>query len=197
MRPGPDLSIESGVLSCRRVDSGAFPHCPGGEIGRHRRLKISRSLRSYRFDSGPGHQETTGLSPLLSPADKVNARAAGREGGLGQRAPTMPARYRGRGPRAMTQSPRDWAPTMPARYRAMTQSPRDWAPTMPARCHGRGPRATSQSPRDWAPTMSARYHGRGDRATSQSPRDWAPTMSARYRRSAVSARSQSLTRKSM
>ena len=29
--------------------------CPGGEIGRHRRLKISRSLRSCRFDSGLGH----------------------------------------------------------------------------------------------------------------------------------------------
>lgn len=29
---------------------------PGGEIGRHRRLKISRSLRSCRFESGSGHQ---------------------------------------------------------------------------------------------------------------------------------------------
>ena len=29
--------------------------CPGGEIGRHRGLKIPRSLRSCRFKSGPGH----------------------------------------------------------------------------------------------------------------------------------------------
>ena len=29
--------------------------CPGGEIGRHRGLKIPRPLRSCRFKSGPGH----------------------------------------------------------------------------------------------------------------------------------------------
>ena len=29
--------------------------CPGGEIGRHRGLKIPRSLRSCRFKSGSGH----------------------------------------------------------------------------------------------------------------------------------------------
>ena len=71
----------------RRALIAQFPFGPGGEIGRHRRLKISRSLRSYRFDSGPGHQKPSGLYPLLLPADKVNARAACREGGLGQRAP--------------------------------------------------------------------------------------------------------------
>ena len=33
-----------------------FPHpSPGGEIGRHRGLKIPRPLRSCRFKSGPGH----------------------------------------------------------------------------------------------------------------------------------------------
>ena len=30
-------------------------YCDGGEIGRHKRLKISRS-RACRFDSGPSHQ---------------------------------------------------------------------------------------------------------------------------------------------
>ena len=30
-------------------------YSPGGEIGRHRGLKIPRSLRACRFKSGPGH----------------------------------------------------------------------------------------------------------------------------------------------
>ncbi len=33
----------------------AFNVCPGGEIGRHKGLKIPRR-KLYRFDSGPGHQ---------------------------------------------------------------------------------------------------------------------------------------------
>lgn len=35
--------------------------CPGGEIGRHKGLKIPRTLRPCRFDSGPGYQQSNEL----------------------------------------------------------------------------------------------------------------------------------------
>ena len=45
------------ALSSRLKSKSCFAQCPGGEIGRHSRLKICRRLKaSYRFDSGPGHQ---------------------------------------------------------------------------------------------------------------------------------------------
>ena len=44
----------------------APPHCPGGEIGRHRGLKIPRSLRSCRFKSGSGHHSTHNKNSYLS-----------------------------------------------------------------------------------------------------------------------------------
>ena len=33
-----------------------YAYCPGGEIGRHKGLKIPRPKPACRFDSGPGHQ---------------------------------------------------------------------------------------------------------------------------------------------
>ena len=45
-----------GLAFCMVSCAPAAPHfCPGGEIGRHRGLKIPRPLRPCRFKSGPGH----------------------------------------------------------------------------------------------------------------------------------------------
>ena len=38
---------------------------PGGEIGRHRRLKISRPSRPCRFKSGPGHQSPAAVAKCV------------------------------------------------------------------------------------------------------------------------------------
>ena len=49
------LVLEASALCVRvRVSLGA-PNCADGEIGRHKRLKISRR-KACRFDSGSAHQ---------------------------------------------------------------------------------------------------------------------------------------------
>ena len=55
------LWYHSAALESEEIPS--FSRCPGGEIGRHRRLKISRPLRPYRFDSGPGHHNSKVQTP--------------------------------------------------------------------------------------------------------------------------------------
>ena len=61
----PDILMQVCITKCPKIcqmtsschfKSFAFTNfCPGGGIGRHKGLKIPRSLRSCRFKSGPGH----------------------------------------------------------------------------------------------------------------------------------------------
>ena len=53
-QPG-DMQKAIGTISCVIIRRFAA-HCPGGEIGRRRGLKIPRR-KACRFDSGPGHQQ--------------------------------------------------------------------------------------------------------------------------------------------